>query len=282
MSLLSLRNSRKVGKFVGFCFYFTKSRLFQTSQTNLKLCFPDLGDEERLLLVKRSLENTGMTLAESGSVWLWPISNVINSITEIEGSELFHNAMALGKGLVLLGPHHGNWELMGLYLSSLGKCSQLYQEPKNPELAKLVLSSRSRGSASLYPASSKGVAAVLGSLRRGEMTGILPDQIPAPNAGEFAPFFGQDAYTMTLISRLLQKTEAKALLCYAKRTQDGFKVIFKQPDPDIYAEHMPTALKGLNKTVEMAALDEPEQYQWEYKRFRYQPEGKDEPYSRTH
>ena len=219
-----------------------------------------------------------MTLAESGPVWFWAVEKILNTIREIEGAELLQNARDLGKGVILIGPHHGNWELMGLYLSSLGKCSLLYQTPSNAELRGLIYKARSRGGAELFPADSKGVAAVLRALKKGEMTGILPDQVPAPLAGEFAPFFGNDAYTMTLISRLLQKTGSIALLAYAKRIDGGFKIVIKQPDLDVYAKHMPTSLAGLNKTVELAVNDAPEQYQWEYKRFRYQPEGKQEPY----
>ena len=278
MSLFSLKTARKIGKFVGYCAYLANTRLYRTSLTNLRLCFPELSENESRRLALLSLKNTGMTLAESGPVWLWPADKILGKIEAVEGAELLQEARELGKGVVLLGPHHGNWELMGLYLSFLGKCSQLYQPPKNAEFDALLFTARSRAGAQMFPADSRGVAAIPGALKKGEMAGILPDQIPAPRAGDFAPFFGHDAYTMTLVSRLLQKTGAKALLTYAKRTDDGFKIIIKQPDPTIYAKHMQDSLAGLNKTVEMAVNDAPEQYQWEYKRFRYQPEGKPEPY----
>ncbi len=279
MSLFPLEMARTVGKVLGYCTYLTKSRLYQTTLTNLQLCFPELPENKRHALARKSLLNTGMTLAESGAVWLWPVDRILGKLVAIEGADLLKAAQARGKGVIFLGPHHGNWELTGLYLSTLGPCAQLYQPPKNAALDKLLFQARSRGSAAMYPATSKGVAAVLGALKNGEMCGILPDQIPAPGAGDFAPFFGQAAYTMTLIPRLLQKTGAAALLTYTRRVKGGFVMVFRQPDPDVYAKHMPLALAGLNRTVEMAASDEPELYQWEYKRFRYQPEGSREPYS---
>jgi len=280
MALFPLEMARTVGKMLGYCAYLGRSRLYYTSQTNIQLCFPGLSGDERQALIKNSLMNTGMTLAESGAVWLWPVEKIMAKLLEIEGAELLNDARQSGRGLILIGPHHGNWELMGLYLSTLGQCAQLYQPPKNAALDKLLYRARSRGSAAMYPANSKGVAAILAALKRGEMCGILPDQVPMPNAGKFAPFFGHDAYTMTLISRLLQKTGARALLTYARREKGGFRIIIQEPDPLIYAKHMQDALAGLNKTVEMAARDAVEQYQWEYKRFRYQPEGKQEPYTR--
>ena len=263
---------------LGYCVYLARTRLYKTTLTNLQLCFPDLTLQQRKALALLSLKHTGMVLAESGPVWLWPVEKIMGEIQEVTGLELIQQAQDQGKGVILIGPHHGNWELMGLYLSTLGKCSQLYQAPKHKDLDALLYMARSRGSAKMYPANTKGVVAMLGALKNGEMVGILPDQIPGPNAGEFAPFFGNDAYTMTLISRLIQKTGAKAFLTYAKRTEQGFSIVIREPDEKIYAEHMPTSLEGLNKTVELAAKDAPEQYQWEYKRFRYQPEGKQEPY----
>jgi Kdo2-lipid IVA lauroyltransferase/acyltransferase len=281
MSLFSLKMARNFGKVLGYCAYLANTRLYKTSLTNLRLCFPQMSAEEIKDLAIKSLMHTGMTLAECGPVWLWPVDKIMQEIEDVEGADLLQNARDAGFGVILLGPHHGNWELMGLYLSSLGRCSMLYLDPKNQDLDDLLYAARSRGSAKLYPADKKGAAAILLALKQGEMVGILPDQIPVAGGGEFTPFFGNEAFTMTLVSRLIQKTGAKALLTYAKRTENGFKVVVKEPATEIYAEHMPISLLGLNKTVEIAVKDSPEQYQWEYKRFRYQPEGKQEPYNKS-
>ena len=277
-SLFSLKLARNVGKVIGYCAYLTNSNLYKTSLCNLHLCFPELGVRERKNLARNSMMHTGMMLAECGPVWFWPAEKVMLEVDNIEGVELLQNARAAGKGVILIGPHHGNWELMSLYLSTLGECSQLYKAPKYKDLDALLFKARSRGNAKMYPANSKGVIAMLGALKKSEMIAIMPDQVPRPSAGNFVPFFGNDAYTMTLISRLIQKTGARAFLAYAKRTGKGFNIVIKEPHKDIYAEHMPTSLLGLSKTVEIAVKDAPEQYQWEYKRFRYLPGGKQEPY----
>jgi KDO2-lipid IV(A) lauroyltransferase len=278
MSLFSLNMTRYIGKGLGFCAYHIKSSLYKTSLRNLQLCFPELSLQERKALARKSLMHTGMLLAECGPVWLWPVEKIMREIQDVEGGDLLQKARDINKGVILIGPHHGNWELMALYLSTLGNCSHLYKAPKHNDLDALLYMARSRGSAQMYPTNAKGVAAILWALKQGEMVGIMPDQIPAPNGGEFASFFSTDAYTMTLISRLIQKTGAKAFLAYTKRTAKGFKIVIKEPDSNIYAEHMPDSLEGLNKTVERAVKDSPEQYQWEYKRFRFQPEGKQEIY----
>ena len=80
---------------------------------------------------------------------------------------------------------------------------------------------------------------------------------------------------MTLISKLLQKTDAKVFCGFAKRLPNakGFKVIVQEADEGIYSEDASISLAALNSTVEKTALSAIEQYQWEYKRFRKQADG---------
>ena len=103
-------------------------------------------------------------------------------------------------------------------------------------------------------------------LQEGGVVGILPDQQPKAGDGEFAPFFGIPALTMTLLSRLAQRTGATVLLGYCER-------IGETPDGPAFAlrfEPVPDAAEGvaaLNAAVERVARRDPAQYQWTYKRW---------------
>jgi KDO2-lipid IV(A) lauroyltransferase len=123
----------------------------------------------------------------------------------------------------------------------------------------------------------KGVAELLRALRAGDISGILPDQVPDISGGVYAPFFGVPALTMTLVSKLQHKTGARVLLGVARRLQGaaghGFEIVFREPDPEIYAGDIPASLAALNRSIEALVSETPEQYQWEYKRFRRQPDG---------
>ena len=107
---------------------------------------------------------------------------------------------------------------------------------------------------------------------------MLPDQVPPPSGGEFAPFFGVPALTMTLLNRLQQKTGAAVVIGYARRVDGGFRIVFRAAASGIDSEDLGTGLAALNHCVELTALDAIEQYQWEYKRFKRQPDGVDPPY----
>ena len=106
------------------------------------------------------------------------------------------------------------------------------------------------------------------------MVGILPDQLPAPEGGDFAPFYGLPALTMTLVHSLIQRTGSLVVCGGAQRLDDGgFKLFFNEAPTAIYSEDKIESLTALNQAVEQCAAAAPAQYQWEYKRFRKQPDG---------
>ncbi len=280
LALLPLPAARAVGSLFGALCWTLQPRMARTTLTNLSRCFPAMDAQERRQLAKASLKQTFQAIAEAGAVWLWPAAKTLSLVTEVEGLGLLQAAKAANKGVLLVAPHLGNWELLGLYLNvcGCGPTSQLYQAPDSQALAKLIFTARSRVGAKMVATDNKGVGQLLKSLRAGEIVGILPDQVPLPTGGEFAPFFGNAALTMTLLNRLQQKTGARVVVGYAKRVKNGFRMIFREPESDIYSSDLITALAALNHSVETVVLEAPSQYQWEYKRFKRQPEGVEPPY----
>ena len=280
LALLPLSMTRALGRMLGLLTYLLPTRMRRTSETNLALCFPALDATKRRELLRASLANTFEAICETGAVWLWPASRTLNLITRVEGLELLQSAKAAGKGVLVLAPHLGNWEIFGLYLNvcGCGQSSQLYQAPASPALDRLIYEARSRAGARMVNTDNKGVAELLRALRAGEVVGILPDQVPPTNGGDFAPFFGIPALTMTLFTRLQHKTGALVVVGYARREADGFTVVFRQPDSAIYDGNLSQSLPALNRSIEIVVKEAPAQYQWEYKRFKRQPEGKQSPY----
>lgn len=284
LSWLQLPWARAVGAGLGRLCWWTRRRMARTTLRNLALCFPELSQAARNDLARRSLIETFRTICEAGAIWLWPTERTLGLIRNVEGLPLLQDAYRRGRGIVLLAPHLGNWELLGLYLNTCGcgQTSQLYQAPEDPGLAELIYRARSRAGAHMVATDKKGVADLLQALRRGELVGILPDQVPPDSGGEFAGFFKVPALTMTLACRLVQKTGAAVVVAYARRivggSMPGFSIIIRAPDAQIYAEHMPAALQALNDSVEALVREAPEQYQWEYKRFKRQPAGRERPY----
>lgn len=114
------------------------------------------------------------------------------------------------------------------------------------------------------------------------MTGILPDQNPG-NGGVFAPFFGIEANTMTLVHKLAEKTGAGIVIAYADRLPRGQGFITRIHPVDeqgILNREPVAAATALNQAVEMCVREQPTQYQWTYKRFKKRPEGEEKLYKK--
>jgi KDO2-lipid IV(A) lauroyltransferase len=275
LSCLPLGLARRLGAWIGSLAWRSGGRMQQTTATNLALCYPAMDAAQRSELGRRSLQASLQTIMEAGMAWHWPAPRVLALIHTVDGLPLVQQAKAAGKGVLLLSPHLGNWEVLGLYVNAcgLGQSYQLYQAPADPGLDRLLFRARSRTGARMVATDTKGVAELLRALRAGDIAGILPDQIPDPSGGDYAPFFGVPAFTMSLVSRLQQKTGATVLLAVARRAGAGFEIVFRAPEPEIYAKDIPVSLAAMNRSIEAIIGETPEQYTWEYKRFRRQPDG---------
>lgn len=276
---LPLGLARRIGSVLGWLAWHLGSRMQRSTRTNLALCFPALSEAQREELGRRSLQQTLQAVMEAGAVWLWPATRVLTHIHRVDNLALLQRAHAAGKGVIVLGPHLGNWEVLGLYLNTcgLGPTYQLYQAPADPRLDALLYRARSRSGATMVATDNRGVAELLRALRSGCIAGILPDQVPDPSGGVHAPFFGVPALTMTLLARLQHKTGAAIVLAFARRVDGpegpGWELLFREADPLAYAADIQESVTGMNRSIEALISLAPEQYQWEYKRFRRQPDG---------
>ncbi|MGO3692211.1 lysophospholipid acyltransferase family protein [Marinobacter sp.] len=270
LSLLSLHQAQRLGRFLGGIVWKLGGRSVETTRKNLRACYPHLSEKKVEELGRRSLQETAATALEIPIMWEWPVERCLGLIKEIEGEELLDDYKADGKGLLLLAPHLGNWELAGLFFASRYKMAALYSPPNRPEFEDYIKNVRSRSGSELVATDRRGIMRLLAILRGGGVVGVLPDQTPRQEGSEFAPFFGIPTGTMTLASKLLHKTDAHPLITFAQRLPggEGFKIVIRRADEGMASTDMSKSLSALNRSVERCIGLAPEQYQWEYKRFR--------------
>lgn len=263
---------RVLGALLGWMLWRFDTREKIVTQINIARCFPALDKAAQNELARASLVDFGQTALEMPKLWLIAPAEVLAQIVVVEGEELISGALAQQRGVIVLAPHHGNWEVAGIYLAERYGITTMYLPSQSPEIEALVRNARSRNGAHLVPADASGVRSVFKVLKKGGIVGVLPDQVPKTGV-EPAPFFGHPALTMTLASNLLQKTDAAAVMAVTlRRPEGGFRLVFSAPDPAIYSDDLAQSLAGLNRSVEAVVRVAPEQYQWEYKRFK-QPRG---------
>ncbi|CBV43028.1 lysophospholipid acyltransferase family protein [Halomonas elongata] len=243
------------------------------TRVNLNQAYPELAEPVQRRLVRDSLVHSSATMLELGFAWLGDAQRVSDSIQEVHGRELLDDARARGQGVIVLAPHFGNWEVLNFWLSSHFPFTAMYEPPKLAALDPIIRQGRERQGARLVPTNPRGVAALLKALNRTEAVGILPDQEPGWGSGVFAPFFGRQAYTATLLPKLVARTEARVVTGVARRLPGrGFAIHFLAADERVYESDERTSAAGVNACVEAAIALDPAQYQWEYKRYRKTPE----------
>lgn len=272
LALLPLGFLRGLGSLIGSLMWLLNGRAAKVTRENIALCFPELSPAEHTRLARQSLQETAKTAMEAGAIWRNSWAWLQGKIVAMEGDEILRAKLANGKGVLVLAPHHGNWEVVAPYLASVANLTAMYQPLDNPKMDELVLAGRSKLNITMAPTNRKGVMMLFKALQGGTIVGILPDQVPGRDAGgEIAPFMGQPALTMTLVHGLAQRTGCAVCSCYAERVNGGFKIVVMEADAAIYNEDQATSVAGLNESVAACVRRAPAQYQWEYKRFRRLP-----------
>jgi len=183
-------------------------------------------------------------------------------------------AYADGRGVVFLTPHLGCFEVTAQALAQrygprYGPLTVLYRPARQPWLARLMARARNRPGLHTAPTSLAGVRQMLRALRQGHAVGLLPDQVPPEGMGLWAPFFGREAYTMTLSARLAQQTGAVLLLLWGERLPfgRGFRLHFRELARPLATE-LDAALVQINQEMERLIRECPQQYLWGYARYK--------------
>jgi KDO2-lipid IV(A) lauroyltransferase len=268
-AVLPLTISRAVGRALGWLSFHAHSRSRRVAEISVGLAYPTLTPRERGTLVQQTLLHSGMLAMELGPLWKRPWRQSQQLIVAVEGRDLITDALSDGRGVIILAPHLGNWEVIGLHLASCGETVALYQRPKIASLGGLIRKGRQQSGSTLVATDSRGLARLVRNVKAGGISGILPDQVPDDdNAGRNVPFFGIPCFTASLACNLIRRAEAVALVGVAYRVPGGFRVTYRRAEEAVYSDDLEVALTAMNREVERSISGYEAQYQWQYKRFR--------------
>ena len=277
LSRRSLGVLHALGALLGWAGYALSGSYRQRLRANAALA--GIGAGQR----RAAVAEAGRMVAELPRLWLRPASLPLEPAAQWQHAELIEQAFAAGRGLVLLTPHLGAFEVIAqAYAERFGArqpMTALYRPARKAWLRKLETTARNRPGLLTAPASLSGVRQMIRALRQGQTVGLLPDQVPPDGMGVWAPFFGQPAYTMTLASRLALQTGAAVLLTIGERLPRGagWRVrVFELPEPLPAAQafhgddaaHQTECAAVMNRAMEFLIRQCPAQYLWGYHRYK--------------
>ena len=274
---------RALGDVVAWVWWRSGGRESRVALRNVELAYPDLLPGQRDALQREILRTTARQTLETLRLWTRPHADNMRLIRETQGVALFDAAIASGKGVIVAAPHYGNWELLNQWLAAHTPLAILYRPPDSALGEAFLRQVRADDAdrVTQIRAEAAGIRQLFKRLRDGGVVGILPDQQPKRGDGEFAPFFGLPAYTMTLLPRLAERSGATVLFAYCERIGDLAFALRIEPAPaEIASDDTMVATAALNAAVERIARRSPAQYQWTYKRYTLRPSsnGRDNPY----
>ena len=279
---------KRAGDLIATGWRWQDARESRVTRRNLELAFPALPGEQRDALQHAVLRTTARQALETLRFWTRARADNLALIREQHGVALFDSALASGRGVIVAAPHYGNWELLNQWLASRTPLAILYRPPASAigEAFLQRVRADDAGRVTQVRAEGPAVRQLFKRLKDGGVVGILPDQQPKLGDGEFAPFFDVPALTMTLLTRLAERTGAVVLFAWCERIGSAdagapaFALHIEPGAVDIAAPDPVLGVGALNAAVERIARRDPAQYQWTYKRYSLRPKGsgEDNPY----
>ena len=265
-----LRHLHALGGLLGWLAYGLSPSYRRRLKANAALA--GVSTEQR----RAAVADAGRLVMELPRLWLRPADRPIADPVRWEGAELVESLLAQGRGLVLLTPHMGSFEVSAqAYAERFGALQPitvLYRPARQPWLRELEETARARPALATAPANLAGVRLMLRALRRGQTVGLLPDQVPPAGMGVWVPFFGQPAYTMTLAARLVQQTGAAVAVLWTERLPRGAGYVVRAQAVSVAlpigtSDEAASAL-AINRSMEAVIRQKPSQYLWGYHRYK--------------
>jgi Kdo2-lipid IVA lauroyltransferase/acyltransferase len=246
--------------------------------TNLRMCFPEMGEEARRQLARSHFRAFGRSLLEHGILW-WGSPARVRALVRIEGVENWLNIT--DRPVILLAPHFVGLDMGGIRLvADMHRINSVYSRQKSAAADAIFIHGRTRfGNTKLF-ARQDGIRPMIKSLKRGEPCYYLPDMDLGARDSVFAPFFGVQAATITGLSRIAQLAGAVIVPCVTRQLPGGAGYVMQLypawrdfPSGDLAAD-----AQRMNAFIEARVREMPEQYYWLHKRFKTRPAGEPDPY----
>lgn len=274
---IPLPRGQAIGRRIGNIAYTLFPYRRHIAATNLRLCFPELSEEERRALLKRHYQAMGIGIFELAAAWYKP-QGELNSAAEVVGLENLQQVAENGRGALLLTAHFTTLEIAGRILLGHHAFSCLYRKPNQPVIAAEMTRQRERRMREVIHFDQ--MPELIRALRAGEMIWYAPDQGKRIKYSALVPFFGEPAVTNTATGRIARMGRAAIVPFFGYRLPDGRYRIEILPElTDLPTDDEEADALAINQLIEQYIRKAPDQYFWLHKRFKRRGEGLPDVYA---
>ncbi len=274
---LPLPALRALGAALGRLLFALAKRRRKITLTNLRLCFPELGEDELQKLARRHFIAFARAFLDRTLGW-WASPARLRRLIRITGQE--HLRDPDGRPIIILAPHFVGLDAGGTRVSMDAHVVSVYSNQKNPVFNRVLLNGRLRFNSPLLLSRQDGMRKAVKAMKEGLPFYYLPDMDFGPQDSIFVPFFGVPAATIPAVSRLARLTGARIVPCITRQVPDGYETTLQAPWTDFPGESVEADTARMNRFIEDEARTMPEQYYWLHKRFKTRPPGEASLYGR--
>lgn len=268
---LPIRFQWWLGKQVGLLAWHFAGRRRHIADVNIRLCFPELTTTQQTALVRNSFIANGIGLMELGIAWFRNPAKLTN-ITGVHGKEHLDNALAEGKGVLLLGGHYSTLDLGGSLITEYIEADVMQRDHNNPLMNAVMTRARERRYETVLGA--RDIRGMFRSLKKNRTVWYATDQDYGRKDIVFAPFFGIPAGTITATSRFAARSHCKVVPFshFRREGKPGYDIYFHPPlDPFPSGDDLQDATT-INQIIEREIRRAPDQYLWMHRRFKTRPD----------
>ena len=272
LHFLPLRLLAPLGRALGMLLYLLVLERRRITLTNLKLCFPQWTEAERVQTVRAHFRAFGRSLLEHSILW-WGSKERIQGLVRVEG--LAHWLAVADRPVIWFAPHFVGLDMGGARIITEWRGISVYSRQKDPVFDRVLLRGRTRFVAPVLFSRQDGIRPVVRAMRQGLPFYYLPDMDFGSRDSIFAPFFGVPAATITGLSRIARLAGAVVVPVVTRQLpgSSGYVLTFYPAWTGFPTDDVEADVRRMNEFIEQRVLEMPEQYFWLHKRFKTRPPG---------
>lgn len=262
-----------LGRFFGSAAFYTSARS-GLAYVNLKAALgARYSAKERKEIVHKHFRHLAQNVVE---ILRFPKMNrdYFSRFITAHHRERYDEARRQGRGLVLLTPHFGNWELTQILASLDGHpMAVLARRQKHNRLNEFLNELRSSHGSVAIQKGTSDIRDFIRVLKDRGMVGALGD-LSGGRDGSTVRFFGRKTTAPSGIFKIAKRTHSVILPCFMVRTNGPDHEIFvEQPFPLIESGNeerdIDQSLQNYYDLLEQWIRKYPDQWLWVYKRWKY-------------
>ncbi|HEX2721453.1 MAG TPA: lysophospholipid acyltransferase family protein [Gemmatimonadaceae bacterium] len=238
--------------------------------------FPELPAQQVEQLARACYRHLGRTAVEAALSAKVGRDDILALVERVDGWSHIDGS-ADSKGAILVAAHHGNWELLGAYLAARGLHPVVVVRGADNRLFEDYLNANRQRLGLEIVHDTIAVKRITRGLREGRYVAMLADQGVLGLASSFVPFFGRPAKTPRGFAVFALRFDVPVIFMDMIRLPDGrFRAVFERVDVERTGDRdtdTDAMVAEYSRILEKWVREYPEQYFWQHRRWRRQPEG---------